>query len=421
MASPRKLFFYPVLAFIVALSLTTCFSAYRGDTGTLVFSLQNPGNSRLIMDPVEVETLEHEIILKGPGGTITRKITGSGVLSIELVPGSWYVKVRAIGDRPEDYKNLFNETTMLRAMGMETVEVKAGQRTPAKINLFSATEVTSWEQLSEVINIYSEFLDEKRREGIIVVKGELFARDFIPIEDIKITLMTEGDDATIFRSVAYDTEEMYEGPFFEISDKGKLILKGEDGAELILDGENEQGVSYYSLLFLYNGGSLEMYDGAVLQNNHNQVDWPMGGAVYVSSNSKFTMHGGIIRNNTAYQGGGVLLWNGTFDMKGGVIYGNRAESFVEGTATGYGGGVYVQYEGTFSKTGGIIYGINDGKWKNTADTGNGDAVFVQMKYNSESWEVIRPERQKNYTAGRGTNLNSENEINWDNEPPVEPF
>ena len=380
MVLSRKLFFYPLLAFIAALSLTTCFSDYRGDIGTLVFSFQNPGYSRLIMDPGEVESFEHEIILKGPGGTFTRKFTGYGVWSIELIPGSWYVKIRAIGETPVEYIEFFPETpTMLRAMGMKTVEVKAGQKTPVKIDMFSATEVTSWEQLSEVINILSEFLDEQRREGIIVVRGELFADKLIPIENLTVTIMAEGDDATISRGIDDYVEGTYGGSFFEISDGGKLILKGDYGAELIFDGENENSESYLPLLFLYHDGSLEMYDGAVLQNNYNQVNWEPGGAVYVGIVSEFTMHGGIIRNNTAYQGGGV----------------------------------YVQDEGIFTKTGGIIYGDDDDKWKNTADTGNGNAVLVQMKYYFDFFIKNRPERQKNSTAGRGINLNSENDKNWD--------
>ena len=416
MTLSRKLFFYPVLAFIAALSLSTCFSAYRGDTGTLVFSLQNPGNSRLIINPEEIETFEHEIILKGPGGTITRKFTGSGVLSVELVPGSWYVKIRATGsapeDVPEDYYDIFDETpTMLRAMGMKTVEIKAGQYTPATIDMYGATEVTTWEQLGYSINMLNDNYSQ-RQVGIIVVKDNLSAAWTVsPYTEQTIIIMAEGDDVTISRGIYDYTGEMNDQAFFDVFGSN-LILMGDDGAELILDGEYLDGDIYQPLVLVSNEGLLEMHDGVVLQNNRNITGLMDGGAVYVGYDAEFIMRGGIIRNNTALFGGGVFVW-GAFDMKSGVIYGNRAEFEGDG-GYGVGGGVYVNYEGSFNKTGGIIYGTrgtNNEDYFNVAESEKGDAVFVEMIDNDGMIE--RSEKQQNSTAGRGKNLNSENDKNWD--------
>ena len=48
-----------------------------------------------------------------------------------------------------------------------------------------------------------------------------------------------------------------------------------------------------------------------------------GGAVFVGTNAKFNMSGGIIENNKGNYGGGVCSI-GTFTMTGGVIQNNTA-------------------------------------------------------------------------------------------------
>ena len=75
----------------------------------------------------------------------------------------------------------------------------------------------------------------------------------------------------------------------------------------------------------------------------------LGGGVYISGNSTFTMNGGAISGNTAANsGGGVCMWDGgTFTMTGGTIS--------ENTSNSNGGGVLVN-KGTFTMTGGTISG-----------------------------------------------------------------
>jgi hypothetical protein len=87
-----------------------------------------------------------------------------------------------------------------------------------------------------------------------------------------------------------------------------------------------------------------------------------------------------ITGNSAGNGGGVYVYNGTFTMNGGAIAGNAV------TSTSYGGGVYV-YNGTFTKTVGVIYGGDDNyhgdtDTENTARSGNGHALYVYDSGNS---------------------------------------
>ena len=76
-----------------------------------------------------------------------------------------------------------------------------------------------------------------------------------------------------------------------------------------------------------------------------------GGVFTYTETAKFTMSGGIISDNTAASGGGVMVWTGsTFEMNGGTITGNQA---IGTGGLGNGGAVYVQ-EATFNFNKGIL-------------------------------------------------------------------
>ena len=96
----------------------------------------------------------------------------------------------------------------------------------------------------------------------------------------------------------------------------------------------------------------------------------------VNVKGTFTMYGGTITLNTAYNGGGVYNGSGsTFSMYGGIITGNKAEK-TNGTA--YGGGVYNQ--GTFNMYGGEIT-------NNTATVGGG-GVFNEGTFTMSAGTTI---------------------------------
>jgi hypothetical protein len=60
-------------------------------------------------------------------------------------------------------------------------------------------------------------------------------------------------------------------------------------------------------------------------NEGAKIDGNTGGGVYVTSSGTFTMTGGTISGNSAYDGGGVHVpGTGTFrKQSGGIIYGSR--------------------------------------------------------------------------------------------------
>jgi hypothetical protein len=144
-------------------------------------------------------------------------------------------------------------------------------------------------------------------------------------------------------------------PLFTVPERITLIL----GENIILDGNNKNAP-----LVLVNGGRLEMYEGAGLQNANNS-GVIVGNRSYArESGGRFIMNGGIIQNNNSVTGGGVYVRpNARFRMNGGSIYGNSSSCEQFG-----GGGVFVYAGGTFRMNGGTISG-------NTS-ANNGGGVFV---------------------------------------------
>jgi len=103
------------------------------------------------------------------------------------------------------------------------------------------------------------------------------------------------------------------------------------------------------VIHVHEGGRFEMRNGSVIK----------GGYRGVINRGIFTMSGGTISGNTAYNtsGGGVIN-GGTFVMNGGTISGNSSS---------FGGGVY--NSGNFAMSGGTISG-------NSSSFGGGGGVYV---------------------------------------------
>ena len=351
----RYILILMVLAILTALALSTCFTSYSGGTGTIVINIGG-GNSRAAFEPVEIKAFTHTITLTGPGETQTKTIEGEGSVEFELIPGMWNIDVRAVGKTlddyfDEDFLNANFPTTMLRALSRETVEIKTGPNKPADIKMESATEVKSSKQLVAAIDIAR---NHSRKEVILISEDIVFERlDSPPNIDLgsNITFLADKPVKITFPSG---------GSTFSIGVYNNATLtlgrKGMSG-HLTIDGNNSMWE-----LFLVNEAELIMEEGVTLQNNNSR-------AVNVSGfddGSKvipgyFTMNGGEISNNKAWEGGGVIVYQyGIFTMNGGKISGNKAND---------GGGVYVGASGTFTmKEGSTISG-------NTADN-NGGGVYV---------------------------------------------
>jgi len=204
-------------------------------------------------------------------------------------------------------------------------------------------DVSNAQNLSDALNISLAGAAYANGDTVYLIKDVPLDYTINITAESPITLTTVDNDHTIFRSVS-------DVPLFNVS-SGTLILQGNGGKNLTIDGNMETyDQDGYSLIYV-NGGGLNMSDRSVLQNSSAIY----GGGVYVKSGT-FNMTGGTISGNTAYVGGGVYLLDGTFTITGGIISNNNAGDS--------GGGVYVEDNCTFNMIGGTISG-------NTAYVGGG--------------------------------------------------
>jgi hypothetical protein len=183
-----------------------------------------------------------------------------------------------------------------------------------------------------------------------------------------ITLTTPPDkDITLYRgsSGLIITDYTDKGCLFYVNGKGTLTLQGSGSGHIILDGSHGSGVTCNAPLVMVtndggtNGGTLNIKDGAVLQNNFTGGTAD-GAGVYLYAYAVCNMSGGSITGNSSGQSSGAVnssAGSGIFNMSGGSITNNHA---------GTNGGALGGY--TFNISGGTISG------NTAAQQGNG--IFV---------------------------------------------
>ena len=121
-----------------------------------------------------------------------------------------------------------------------------------------------------------------------------------------------------------------------------LTLYDCKGSGTITHGTDSTGTTYNGCGVSMYSGTFNMYGGAITNNSCGSS----GGGVYVERGT-FNMYGGAITNNSCgSSGGGVYVERGTFNMSGGEISGN--------TSGEYGGGIELYNKSDFTMTGGSI-------------------------------------------------------------------
>ena len=142
----------------------------------------------------------------------------------------------------------------------------------------------------------------------------------------------------------------------------KKTWEPKDGVVLCLNGKAITMNADKDVIKVGKDNSFTLCDckgeGIITHGRNNPDDIPNCSGRGVCNSGTFTMNGGCISGNTAYQGGGVYN-DGTFTMNSGTISGN--------TGT-YGGGIcnvsgtFQMYEGTISGNTGIYGGGVNSSW-----------------------------------------------------------
>ncbi len=218
-----------------------------------------------------------------------------------------------------------------------------------------------------------------------------------------------------------EREATYTGELVHVDRGATLTLEN-----IVIDGSSGSGStgkataidgSGGSLVGAFNGSTVTVGNGAILQNNSIQSNghwYPEGGGAVFANGSIVNIEGGTIRNNSAVQGGGIYgIYDSTINMSSGTIEGNRA---IEGNSAtlgdeygGSGGGICaangsdVNFSGgtitdnsAFERGGGISMGtyyasekdspvltMTGGTISNNTAGGGGGGIFVQAGYSAE--------------------------------------
>jgi hypothetical protein len=143
---------------------------------------------------------------------------------------------------------------------------------------------------------------------------------------------------------------------------------------ITLKGVDQTKNNYKALVIISDTASMVIKEGAKITGNINLTtgdpDVPGftgGGGVQIIRGGTLVMEGGEISGNSATQGSGVGIWNGTFIMKAGLIQGNGLYHY-DNNISSRGGGVHLNLEGdVFTMESGRITG-------NKATRGGGVSV-----------------------------------------------
>jgi hypothetical protein len=166
------------------------------------------------------------------------------------------------------------------------------------------------------------------------------------------------------------------GNLIQVSSKGSLTLE-----DIVIDGNQENAkTTTKSLIQVFDEGTLNIKDGAVLKNNtltDRGYFHACGGAVNVNGGT-LNMKGGTIENNTAVIGGGIYVYGtkAVINMSNGSIRGNHAVNGTDSDSLAAGGGVDVYDGAVMYFSGGTI------ESNSSAEIGGGISVGTMSASNN---------------------------------------
>ena len=178
----------------------------------------------------------------------------------------------------------------------------------------------------------------------------------------------------------------------------------DNGVVLCLNGHTITVEAKDSGIIVGNGKTFTLCDckdsGKITHGTDSNGEKYDGRGVDVSQGT-FNMYGGSITGNTENKGAGVSMYNGTFNMYGGNITGNEAKNFTSNSENvGIGGGVYMEKNSTFNMYDGTIS-------NNTGEYGGGVNINSESVFNMRGGTIENNKATGNNTAfggGGGVNI-----------------
>jgi hypothetical protein len=408
-----KKIIFSLFSLLFSFLLLSCLSDWAGEeTGaiTLTFGTARAAAWPDTSDPNDpvLPLIEHKVILENSAGTkSTHPIPkGSANASIPVAPGTWDVSVEA-----------FLEGVLFASGSGGSVEVKAGQSTPAPVTMnpsdtdfFIVNDEPEWNAAKTAMTAAGKYCIVLNGDfSVAGSTNQTFTAAVVTIiGNHSITLssngyllfITSGQSVTL-QDVALKGQGLSVNntvPLVDVDSNCNFTMKG---AAKVSGNFNSSGSGIGGGVAFY-GNTLTMSDSASITGNKTTnfgggvefdgIEFIMsgnasitgnevtgtgsfhGGAGVHVGNGSFTMNdnASIYGNIAANNGGGILIGNSvTFTMKGNA-------SVYDNTAGNNGGGVCVTGSASFSISGGAVVGSTDytaAYTKNTAT--NGAALYVE--------------------------------------------
>ena len=158
----KKNYYMIFCQLLIVFIFSSCFNPWKGDEGNLTVIWGESEVSRAFVQQSELKKFNYSIKLTGPGETIQNSYNHDSALAatFTVIPGKWTVTVK--GSTGGD----------LKVMGIEQVEVKSGQSSKEKINLYTVTEVSSWAELDSAVSKNDPVLSiSTTQEEMIILKN----------------------------------------------------------------------------------------------------------------------------------------------------------------------------------------------------------------------------------------------------------
>ena len=302
---------YILIVAAAALILAMCFSPWAGDSGNLTLVW---GSRERAWEPAslgdDLSTFEYTVTLKGPGGTIEETFTGVPSATFDVISGTWNVTIKGtrtvtaagVGPAPGDYF----------IMGIEQIEVKAGQKSTEQVTMYNAYEITAWSDFNYINTNYPNATLPTTRPLIFLITNDLEAST-----KVKIT-SSGGLNREWFlvseKNVTIEKATGFNDIFFEIGPYATYpVHLGKPGMIGTITFDNKGQSTSSDLILIMSPATLEMYDGITIKGGNFNTS--IGAAVHLnnacSGDAQFIMHGGTISGNVV---------NGPAPQKGGGVY-----------------------------------------------------------------------------------------------------
>ena len=287
----------------------------------------------------------------------------------------------------------------------ETVTVENAESVGAQLEAIDeAMESLTKEQIAELDMTRLHAISEAMNAPMMVAEGETHIHYLCGGDKCNEVGHTETDKVTFKAWEGTSALPKAVGNYYLMND---VTLSSEywdhdNGVVLCLNGHTITVEAKDSGIIVGNGKTFTLCDckdsGKITHGTDSNGEKCRGVDV---SQGTFNMYGGSITGNTANTGAGVSMYNGTFNMYGGSITGNEAKNFTTNSDNvGIGGGVYMEQNSTFNMYDGTIS-------NNTGEYGGGVNINSKSVFNMRGGTIENNKatgRNASFGGGGGVNI-----------------